>query len=71
MNKEMINKVFDWLEKEVNSKGYYEFILEDRNQITAYWKDTYNRFAQFYIKPIIEILENDEEKNRRTNKTTS
>lgn len=67
MNKEMINKVFDWLEKEVNSKGYYEFILEDRNQITAYWKDTYNRFAQFYIKPIVEILENDEEKTTEEN----
>ena len=68
MNKEMINKVFDWLEKEVNGKGYYELILEDRDQITAYWKDTYDRFAHFYIQPIIEILENNEGKIMEENK---
>lgn len=62
MNKEMINKVFNWLEKEVNSKGYYEFILEDRDQITAYWKDTKKRAAQFYINQIIKILEYEQTK---------
>ena len=61
MDKETMNKVFDWLEREVNGKGYYEFVLEDRNQITAYWKGSHDRFAQFYIRPIIEILENNEE----------
>lgn len=67
MNKETMNKVFDWLEKEINSKGLYEFVLEDRNQITAYWKDTKKRAAQFYINQIIKILENDEEKTTEEN----
>ena len=57
MDKETMNKVFDWLEKEINSKGLYEFVLEDKNQITAYWKDTKKRAAQFYINQIINILE--------------
>lgn len=59
MTREELEKVFDWLEKNMNKQNYFEFVLTDRNQITAYWKNTRDGFAQFYIKPILELIKED------------
>lgn len=60
MNKKELNKVFEWLEENINYHCWYDFKLVDRNQITAYWRDTKKPFAQFYIKPILEIVKGSE-----------
>lgn len=62
MAREEIGKVFDWLEKEMNKKCLFDFKLEDRNQITAYFSGTKERFCQFYIKPILKIVNKKEGK---------
>ena len=59
MTKEELEKVFDWLEKNMNKQNYFEFVLTERNQITAYWKNTGDGFAQFYIKPILELIKGE------------
>lgn len=61
MNKKEINEVFDWLEKNMNKQQLFELKLEDRNQITAYFKGTHDRFCQFYINPIMEIIKEETE----------
>lgn len=57
MNKDELNKVFDWLEENMNRQGFYYFKMKDDNQITAYWKVDNKPFAQFYIKPILKLIE--------------
>lgn len=59
MTKEELEKVFDWLEKNMNKQNYFEFVLTERNQITAYWKNTRDGFAQFYIKSILELIKGE------------
>ena len=59
MTKKEIESVFDWLEKNINKHGFYFFKLVDCNQITAYWLIDKKPFAQFYIKPILKIIEEE------------
>lgn len=60
MNKKIINKVFEWLEENMNQNNFYYFKMKDVNQITAYWKTDNKPFAQFYIKPILKIIEEND-----------
>ena len=62
MNKEELNMVFEWLEKNVNKQGFYYFKMCDCNQITAYWKVDDKPFAQFYVKPILKLLKGSDVK---------
>ena len=57
MNKEEINKVFEWLEKNANKDDFFYFRIQNVNQITAYWKKDNKPFAQFYVKPILKLIE--------------
>lgn len=57
MRKDQINKVFEWLEENMNKHDFYYFKMQDVNQITAYWKIDNKPFAQFYVKPILKIIE--------------
>ena len=63
MNKEELNKVFDWLEENMNRQGFYYFKMQDGNQITAYWKIDNRPFAQFYVKPILKLIKDIENEN--------
>ena len=57
LQNEKMEKHIKNIEKDIRKEMIIEFVLEDKNQITAYWKDTKKRFAQFYINQIIKILE--------------
>lgn len=57
MSKEEINKVFNWLEENMNKQCFYYFKMTDRNQITAYWEVDNKPFAQFYINQILKLIE--------------
>lgn len=37
MNKEEINKVFEYIEDNFNKQQQFDLKMEDRNQITAYF----------------------------------
>lgn len=60
MNKEEINKVFEYIEDNFNKQQQFDLKMEDRNQITAYFKETNKRFCQFYINAIIELIKEKE-----------
>ena len=59
MSAKEIEKVFQYIEDNFNKQKQYYLKMEDRNQITAYFKETNKRFCQFYINAIIEILKGD------------
>lgn len=65
MNKEELNKVFDWLEENINKQGFYYFRMSEVNQITAYWRIDKKPFAQFYIKPILKLIKEKENENSK------
>ncbi|MBQ8473168.1 MAG: hypothetical protein IJ501_06665 [Bacilli bacterium] len=56
MNKEELEKIFDWLEENMNMRNWFDFKLTDRNQISAYWKNTNKIFAVYYVNVIKNIL---------------
>lgn len=56
MNKEELNKVFEWLEENINNHNFYYFKMQDANHINAYWKVDNALFAQFYTKPILKLI---------------
>lgn len=56
MNRDELNKIFNWLEKNMNKQNFYYFKMNEANQITAYWKVDNKPFAQFYIKPILKLI---------------
>ncbi len=56
-----IKEVFDWLEENMNKQHLFDLKIEDRNQITAYFKGTNDRFCQFYINPIMELIREEKE----------
>ena len=60
MTREEINKVFDFLENEMNKGKYFEFLLTDANSVTAFWKSDGKTFAQFYITPILKLKNKNE-----------
>ena len=59
MTKEEIEKVFDWLEENMNKECLFDLKMVDSNQITAYWKVDNKPFAQFYINSILKIIKED------------
>lgn len=60
MTREEINKVFDYLEKEMNKHNYFFFLLKE-NEIYAYWKRDKQLFATFYPDKILDVIEDEEE----------
>ena len=60
MTREEINKVFDYLEKEMNKHNYFYFLLKD-DLILAYWKSDNTSFATFYPDKILKVIEDEEE----------
>lgn len=58
MSAKEIEKVFQYIEDNFNKQKQFDLKIEDRNQITAYFKETNKRFCQFYINAIIELDEN-------------
>lgn len=59
MIKEELEKVFNFLEKEMNKQGLFYFKLIDENNITAFFKETNKPFAQFYVKSILKCMESE------------
>lgn len=60
MSQEEINKVFNYLEKEMNKHNYFYFLLKG-NEIYAYWKSDKTLFATFYPSKILDVIEYEEE----------
>lgn len=60
MNKEELDKVFEWLEEKVNCNCLFDLRLSDKNQITAYWRTDNKPFAQFYINQVLKILKDSD-----------
>ena len=56
MSAKEIEKVFQYIEDNFNKQKQFDLKMEDRNQITAYFKETNKRFCQFYINAIIELI---------------
>ena len=62
MTREKINKIFDWLEENMNYKCLLEFRLGANNTIRALWKKDNSEFAEFYISRLLMILEDSDVK---------
>lgn len=62
MTREEINKVFDFLEKEMNKEKLFYFKINDASDINAFWKSDNRVFAEFYTKRILKYLKEKEEK---------
>lgn len=56
MTREEMNKVFDWLEENMNKDGWLEFKVTADNNITAYIKGRKKTFANFYTKQVLKII---------------
>ena len=56
MSIEELEKVFEWLEKNINKQGLYHFRLTSHNQISAYLKCDDSLFAQFFVSRILEFV---------------
>lgn len=56
MTREELNKVFDWLEENMNKGGWLEFKVTADNNVTAYFKGSKKTFANFYTKQILKII---------------
>jgi len=56
MTREELNKVFDWLEENMNKNDWLEFKVTADNNITAYIKGNKKTFANFYTKQILKII---------------
>lgn len=59
MTREELNKVFDWLEENMNKTGWLEFKVTADNNITAYIKGNKKTFANFYTKQVLKIINNE------------
>lgn len=56
MTREELNKVFDWLEENMNKNDWLEFKVTADNNITAYIKGNKKTFANFYTKQVLKII---------------
>lgn len=56
MTKREIDEIFEWLEENMNHNCWFDFKLTEKNQITAYLKNTSRPFAVFYTNVILKIL---------------
>ena len=59
MTKDVLLKIFDWLETNMNKNKLLYFKLLDKNQIGAYFKDNNRHFADFYINVVLNIIKDD------------
>lgn len=56
MNIEDLQRVFTYLENKMNPQNLLYFKLTDKNEITAYFKESSKKFATFYIYEISKFL---------------
>lgn len=56
MTKEELEKVLNFLEKEMNKQGLFYFRFTHKNNIMAFFKETKKPFAQFYVKSILKCM---------------
>lgn len=56
MSIEELNKVFEWLEININKQGIFYFRLTSHNQISAFLKCDDSLFAQFYVRNLFEFI---------------
>lgn len=56
MSIEDLNKVFEWLEININNQTLYYFRLTSHNQISAYLKCDDSLFAQFFVSRILDFV---------------
>lgn len=56
MSIEELEKVFEWLEKNINKQGIFYFKLTSHNQISAYLKCDDSLFAQFFVSRILDFV---------------
>lgn len=61
MSIEELNKVFEWLEININKKGIFYFRLTSHNQISAFLKCDDSLFAQFYVRNLFEFIKENED----------
>lgn len=59
MNKEEIDKIFDFLENEMNKLNEFYFKMDNCGYINAYIKGDNKSFAQFYPQQILKFLKNE------------
>lgn len=57
MSIEDLQRVFDYLENKMNPSKLLYFKLTDKDEITAYFKDTSRKFATFYVREIDKFLQ--------------
>lgn len=61
MSIEELEKVFEWLEKNMNKQGIFNFRLTSHNQISAFLKCDDSLFAQFYVRNLFEFIKGNED----------
>lgn len=60
MTREEINKMFDFLDKELNFSNMFYFKLNSGGNINAYWKSDDKIFAEIYSLKILKYLKEQE-----------
>lgn len=60
MSIEELEKVFKWLEKNINHQGIFYFRLTSHNQISTYLKRGDSLFAQFFASRILDFVKENE-----------
>lgn len=60
MTEEQIKKVFNLLQEQFNEDNLFYFKIISLKNIKAYFKETDEEFATFYLERIIEYLDNEE-----------
>lgn len=61
MSIEELEKVFEWLEKNMNKQGMFNLRLTAYNQIGAFFKCDDSLFAQFYVLNLFEFIKENED----------
>lgn len=61
MSIEELEKVFEWLEKNMNKQKIFNLRLTSYNEISAFFKCDDSLFAQFYVLNLFELIEGNED----------
>lgn len=64
MSIEDLQRVFTYLENKMNPQNLLYFKLTDKNEITAYFRDTSREFAIFYIDKVNAFLKNQRKEGK-------
>lgn len=59
MTEDKLKNVFEFLQKNYNKNDLFYFKLISMKNIKAYFNDTNEEFATFYVDKIIEYLEEE------------